>query len=115
MVQRFQLADALDAAPLLGAIGPLQFDVARYRLQLEYDVACSVEPAPWSITRWVHPASDEQELRSLYLGGIAIARDDRGALALLFESDWRLRRFQDKNAGIKLSSQPWSRDDEQRR
>ncbi len=107
VVQRFQLLDALDSAPLLGAVGPLQFDVAKYRLQSEYQVDCAVEPGRWSITRWVDPEVGEQDLRPLYLGGTAIVRDDAGGLALLFDSPWDLAYVQDKHPKIGLSSQPW--------
>ena len=107
VAQRFQLFDATNSAPLLGSIGPLQFDVAQYRLQFEYTVECVVEKAPWSLTRWVHPDHAEAEMRALFLYGIALAKDDWGGLALLFENPWQLRYFQEKNEKIRLASQPW--------
>ncbi|MDQ8184946.1 peptide chain release factor 3 [Pelagicoccus sp. SDUM812002] len=108
VAQRFHPLDALSNAPLLGSIGSLQFDVARYRLQNEYDVECRVETAPWSVARWVHPDHSKASLRSLFLSGIALARDDWDNLALLFESQWKLEYFQRNNDAIRLASQPWS-------
>ena len=36
VVQSFRLKDASPRGPLLGAVGPLQFEVVQYRLQTEY-------------------------------------------------------------------------------
>ena len=39
---------------ILGAVGPLQFDVAAYRLRDEYGVECEFENVPVATARWVH-------------------------------------------------------------
>jgi len=44
---------------ILGAVGPLQFDVAAYRLRDEYGVECEFENVPVATARWVH--SDNQK------------------------------------------------------
>lgn len=53
VAQPFELPDAAVRIPLLGAVGPLQFDVLKYRLESEYNAEVRLEFAPWTIVRWV--------------------------------------------------------------
>ena len=46
---------------IVGAVGPLQFDVVAFRLADEYGVDCAFEPVKVATARWVH-AEDEQRL-----------------------------------------------------
>jgi len=46
---------------ILGAVGPLQFDVVAHRLQDEYKVECRFEPINVATARWVE-ADDERKL-----------------------------------------------------
>ncbi len=46
---------------ILGAVGPLQFDVVAHRLQSEYGVSCSFENVNVATARWVYSA-DPAEL-----------------------------------------------------
>jgi peptide chain release factor 3 len=39
---------------ILGAVGPLQFEVVAFRLQDEYSVQCAFEAIPVATARWVH-------------------------------------------------------------
>ena len=57
-MQSFTIPDAGTRAPLLGAVGPLQFEVLQYRLETEYGATTRLETAPWSILRWVDPAGE---------------------------------------------------------
>ena len=108
VVQRFNLVDAVTNVPLLGAVGPLQFEVAKYRLEQEYQVQCGVETAPWTVARWVDPETSEEQLRANLQSRVEIARDDQNRLAVLFGSDWQLSYFIEKHPDIKVRSQPWS-------
>jgi len=47
---------------ILGAIGPLQFDVVAHRLKDEYKVDCQFEPINVATARWVE-ADDEKKLQ----------------------------------------------------
>src|SRR5207302_4513955 len=53
VVQAFQFKDSAQRVPLLGAVGPLQFEVVQYRMQTEYGAESRLEPGPWKILRWV--------------------------------------------------------------
>ncbi|OQW92370.1 MAG: peptide chain release factor 3 [Beggiatoa sp. IS2] len=45
---------------ILGAVGPLQFDVVTWRLQNEYGVECSFEAAAVVAARWIHCQNDKK-------------------------------------------------------
>src|SRR6185436_6395769 len=53
VAQSYEQPDALVKTPLLGAVGPLQFDVLQYRLESEYGAKSRIEAAPWSHILWV--------------------------------------------------------------
>ena len=57
VAQNFELTDTGVRIPLLGAVGPLQFEVLQYRLESEYGADCRLETAPWSIVRWIREKS----------------------------------------------------------
>jgi len=96
--------------PLLGAVGPLQFEVLQYRLQGEYAAETRIEQANWTLARWLKPlegdplAPDARPNLSL---GAALARDSNGWLVALLPSEWALKTFADKNEAWLLSEQPF--------
>ncbi|HSH09421.1 MAG TPA: hypothetical protein VK995_03480, partial [Oceanipulchritudo sp.] len=106
VVQQFFPVNSESRVPVLGAVGPLQFDVVRFRLQSEYGADTAEERLPWCVTRWVDPAVEEEALTAKNLYGTAVARDDFGRLCILFESAWNLEYFTRHNQGIKLYSTP---------
>ena len=59
VAQPFDLPDAFVRIPLLGAVGPLQFDVLKYRLESEYSAEVRLEFAPWTIVRWLREKNPE--------------------------------------------------------
>jgi peptide chain release factor 3 len=96
--------------PLLGAVGPLQFEVLQYRLEGEYAAETRIEQASWSLARWLKPkegdplAPDARPALSL---GAALARDSNGWLVALLPSEWALKTFSDKNEDWIISEQPF--------
>ncbi len=104
-IQAFALPDAVTRAPLLGAVGPLQFEVLQYRLENEYGATTRLEPAPWSILRWIDPAGDPVGPDMLPSGG-RLARDARDRPVLLFSAEWELRFFQEKHPDVILHKLP---------
>src|SRR3954464_14239738 len=99
VAQAYELPDLFQRVPLLGAVGPLQFDVLKYRLESEYGADCRLESAPWSIVRWLRAknpaaapapvsgvrkaAGPEKPAVSLPTG-VALALDPRGQWVVLF-------------------------------
>jgi peptide chain release factor 3 len=104
VVQSYELADAARKVPLLGAIGPLQFEIVQYRLESEYGATSRIEAAPWTVARWLDPAADPQSL--VLARSVQLATDGEGRRVLLFPDEWHMRYFKDHNRGVKLSDVP---------
>ncbi len=70
---------------ILGAVGPLQFEVVAFRLQDEYGVQCAFDPVAIHTARWI--AGEErkvEEFRARALENLAL--DHAGALVYLAPS-----------------------------
>ena len=96
--------------PLLGAVGPLQFEVLQYRLEGEYAAETRIEQANWSLARWLKPLTGEPlapEARPALSLGAALARDSNGWLVALLPSEWALKTFSDKNDDWFISEHPF--------
>ena len=107
-VQSFVLNDSVQNVPLLGAVGSLQFDVLQYRLENEYGAASRLEPMPWTLIRWVSPEDIGHEaLREGHLPmGCRLASDVSGRTVILFNTDWELKYFSEKNPTLRLWKLP---------
>ena len=107
VIQVFNLRDAVIKVPLLAAVGPLQFEVVQYRLQSEYGAESRLETAAWDRVRWLDADFDPDKLADLKLPtGAAVAEDSDGQPVLLFPSEWSVRYFTDRNAGVTLHATP---------
>ncbi len=104
VVQSFELAESVRKVPLLGAVGPLQFEIVKYRLESEYGAESRLESAPWTVVRWL--PSDCDLADAILPQGTRLATDSAGQQALLFVGDWQLSYFQERNPKIKLSALP---------
>ena len=103
VVQSFLLHNATQRVPLLGAVGPLQFDVVQYRLQTEYGAESRLEHGPWKVVRWIADGvADETMLPS----GARLASDVAEQTVILFTEEWSCNFFIERNPGIKLQTLP---------
>ncbi|QTN31309.1 peptide chain release factor 3 [Akkermansiaceae bacterium] len=96
---------------LLGAVGPLQFEVLQHRLEGEYAAETRIEPADWSIARWLKPKEGDPkapEARPALSLGTVLARDPNGWLTALFPHDWAMKTFTEKNEDWIISEQPFA-------
>jgi peptide chain release factor 3 len=80
-----------DQAPVLAAVGPMQFEVAQHRMKGEMGAEITLDRLPYSLARrtsreWA-PELDRQS------GVEVLARSD-GELLALFADTWRLGRTQ---------------------
>lgn len=110
VAQAFDLPDALQKVPLLGAVGPLQFEVMQYRLEAEYNAECRVESAGWSLVRWIldpatHAPMTEKPLLLLPTGA-ALALDTSGFWVVLLPSAWTAAYLEEKNSKFLFSAIP---------
>ncbi|PKL77439.1 MAG: peptide chain release factor 3 [Candidatus Melainabacteria bacterium HGW-Melainabacteria-1] len=111
VVQGFNLNTHSQNNYVLGAVGPLQFDVVQYRMKSEYSAETERQPTNWSVLRWVHPEVDASSLDKGTLPVGAINGTDRyGNLVVLFTNPWSLGLFQDKHPQFKLSDTPFRKE-----
>jgi len=106
IVQSFQLENSHRATPLLGAVGPLQFEVLQYRLKDEYKAETSLEMASWKILRWAETSLEAEKLKQILPSGAALARDDQDRRVILFDSEWSLKYFAERNPSIQFLDSP---------
>jgi peptide chain release factor 3 len=110
VIQVLQLRDAVTKAPLLAAVGPLQFEVVQYRLESEYGAASRLEAAPWTVVRWLAAGMREPDLDALSLPtGARVAYDMGRNPVILFPNDWSANYFAHTNPKAALSSLPIGR------
>jgi peptide chain release factor 3 len=78
---------------VLGAVGQLQFEVVKYRLEAEYGVDVRLEPVPWQLARWATRADgapvDLEDLRDAIEGAVVL--DIRDRPVVLFDRAWALQ------------------------
>jgi len=111
VIQVLEVDNAAQKLPLLGAVGPLQFDVVQYRLQSEYGAESRLVAAPWACMRWIDPRVSAETLRSAtLLGGSTFATDSDDRRVVLFPSDWELNYFAGQHAHIPLADVPFTDD-----
>jgi len=106
VAQSFQLKDGSPRGALLGAVGPLQFEVVQYRLQSEYGAESRLEPAPWKILRWIATDTGEPLEESALPTGARTALDVAGNPVCLFPDEWSCNFFSQRNPRIQLSLLP---------
>ena len=106
-MQSFNLKDSSQRVPLLGAVGPLQFEVVQFRLESEYGAMSRLEAAPWTIARWLPTDMKEDELDALLLPtGARLAYDIGKNPVVLFTNEWSANYFGQTNKLIPLSALP---------
>ena len=94
VIQVLHLRHAATKVPLLAAVGPLQFEVVQFRLESEYGAASRLEPAPWTVVRWLPPEFKDPDLDALSLPtGARIAFDMGQRPMVLFANEWSADYF----------------------
>ena len=78
------------AAPILGAVGPLQFEVLTHRLASEYKVELRLTPLPYKVARWPQGGFDPAAFQ--YSQASLVVEDRDGRPVVLSENLWHLER-----------------------
>jgi peptide chain release factor 3 len=104
VVQVFHLTDAAQRIPLLGAVGPLQFEVLQYRLESEYGAKSRLEPAPWTLVRWI--GEGEAVTDEMLPMGCRVAEDSQGLKVALFAAERSLDYFTARHPKVHLLPLP---------
>ena len=102
LVHLFEISNAAQKTLVLGAVGPLQFDLVQYRLEAEYGAASRFDKASWTVARWLVGGGAADTLPNLPFN-TARAKDKDGRDVLLFESEWHFQYFCDNNKGFEFS------------
>jgi peptide chain release factor 3 len=106
VVQSFTVQNSSRRVPLLGAVGPLQFEVVQYRLQTEYGAESRLETAPWTVIRWHKPMNGSRIEESQLPTGARLALDAAGNEVILFQEQWSCDFFAQRNPDTALSASP---------
>jgi peptide chain release factor 3 len=91
--------------PIVGVVGALQFDVITSRLRTEYGVEIAIEPASYSLARWLADPVAAAPVLSSLSGGVNVAVDGRDRRVLLFSSGWELQYFERQHPDVALLSE----------
>lgn len=110
LAQPFELAGSHQYVPLLGAVGPLQFDVLKYRLESEYGAECRVEITDWRIAQWMMPKGAPTEvtkaMRPDVPSGSKLALDAFGCFVALLPDIWAQRSLESRNKEWVIQATP---------
>jgi peptide chain release factor 3 len=79
-------------SPILAAVGQLQFDVVKYRLENEYGVQTAMEALGYSIARWANGGwpSVDKAIEGGKIFGAYVAKDRWDRPVLLFRNKWKV-------------------------
>ncbi len=110
-VQVFYPWGAPRTEPILGAVGELQFDVAKYRLESEYNVKTILHTLPYALAR--HVEGDREGVTRAQLPSNAkLVEDWSGRPTALFESEWSVRLAEEWNPQLRFVPFAAGEDDE---
>ncbi len=99
VVQVLRDRDEGDQAPVLAAVGPMQFDVALWRLEHEFGAPAELSATSYTLARRTD-ASSAERLRGMR-GVRTLARAD-GTLMALFESRYWVERLEGEHPDLVL-------------
>jgi peptide chain release factor 3 len=99
VVQVLRDADAGDSAPVLAAVGPMQFEVAVHRLENEFGAPVELSPTSYRVARRTDEAGAEQ-LRGMR--GVRIVSRADGTTLALFESTYWVDRLEQEHPDLVL-------------
>lgn len=106
IVQVFEQKEPWNSSPLLGAVGPLQFEVLQYRLENEYGAKSQLTRTPWQFLRWIDTPLDDEAMKLKIPSGGAFALDEQKRRVLIFSNEWSLNYYREKNPDIHLFDSP---------
>lgn len=90
-----------ESVDIVGAVGQLQFDVLKARLETEYRVDAILETLPYTMCRWVIGEGFDPKTFRRGQGNIC-AKDRDGHPVVLFQNSWGIGWAKDNNAGFEL-------------
>jgi len=104
VVQLFRDPEGGSASWILGAMGPLQFDVMQHRLKTEYGVDLILAAMPYKLARWPQAGFDPADYK--YSERVRAVKDRDDQWALLGQSSWDFDRLTERNEDLVLADTP---------
>ena len=86
---------------ILGAVGQLQFEVFKFRMQNEYNSEVVMSPIGSRVARWIDPDQLDEKMSSTRN---LLVKDMQGQPLFLFENQYAERWFADKYPDVKLTA-----------
>ena len=99
VIQVLRDQDLGDQAPVLAAVGPMQFEVAKHRLVNEFGAPVELNPTAYRVARRTDEAS-APTLRAMT--GVDVLRRSDGALLAVFESPYWVQRLESEQPELVL-------------
>jgi len=99
VVQILRHADLGDQAPVFAACGPLQFDVARHRMENEFGAQIELTPMPHRFARRTDSASGKRLVRER---DVEVLERSDGVLVALFANPHQLARLEREDDDLVL-------------
>ena len=90
-----------DAAPVMAAVGPMQFEVMQARMENEYNVETVTEPVPYSVARRTDAESAPELGRQRGVEIFTRSRSD-GELIALFGDKWKLAFIEKEHPNLTM-------------
>ena len=88
-----------DQAPVLGAVGPMQFEVAEDRMQNEFNAPCTLERLAYTIAR----QTVKEDIPTLARErSVEVLERSDGTLLALFSDRWRLQGVEREHPNLTL-------------
>jgi peptide chain release factor 3 len=87
---------------MLGAVGALQFEVVKFRLEDEYSVEATYEPVAWAGVRWLKFNDKKLEDKFAQEYSSVIMEDKEKRLCYAVRSEWDLRLAMEKNPEVQF-------------
>jgi len=87
---------------ILGAVGMLQFEVVKYRLEDEYNVIGDYGPYPFIGVRWLKFKDDKQKAGFIEHNGNNIVYDIKDRACFAVRSEWDLKLVMEKNHDVEF-------------
>ncbi|MDA8791997.1 peptide chain release factor 3 [Bacteriovoracaceae bacterium] len=87
---------------LLGAVGKLQFEVVKFRLEDEYKVEAIYEAMPFNGVRWLKFPDEKSRDHFISHNAQMIFKDGRNRFCFGFKTPWDLKLAQEKNPEVEF-------------
>ncbi|MFZ9736490.1 MAG: peptide chain release factor 3 [Prochlorotrichaceae cyanobacterium] len=102
-VQIMYSVDEAKRDPILAAVGQLQLEVVKFRLENEYGVETLVDPLPYTVARWVEDGWEKLESLGRLFNTLVV-KDNWGRPVLLFRNEWNVNQLLQEHPSLNLKT-----------